>query len=206
MGMSMGMGISMYQSLKLSQDFYEHSGQLELLSLHRIKNRIGSMEVSDKARIKLIEELVRENQDYVTQTGNNWRCITPDGLDCAVGRLNTCFYEQIDLGVSTIDNPQVKSAVKKALSIKAEQQTGLVRRWFSDRYDELIYDTSGTIPYPIVMAMRSRFSQWAIGNLSSFDEPIEDLIEEVAISSGIDSQKYEDSEAVWNALKRIKRK
>lgn len=200
----MNMSMSLSNSLRMSQDFYEHSGQLELLSLHRIKHRIGSMEVSKGARMKLIEELVRENRDYVSRTGNDWRCITPDGLDSAVYRLVGFFNEKVNLGISTVEDGELKRALEKIFNQKVEQQTSVVRNWFSDNYDKIIYDMNSKIPYSIVRAMRARFSQWAIGQTNPFNEPIESLIDEVAVSSGLDPKKYKDSQSVWNALRKIK--
>ena len=105
----MGLGQSQVQRIHLVQRLempFEISGDLELLSLHRIKNRINNLDVHPEVRQKLIVNLVRENQEYKQTSGNNWSCITPTSLDNAV--YSTIAYLRKKLDLYDLKNQKVK--------------------------------------------------------------------------------------------------
>jgi flagellar biosynthesis/type III secretory pathway chaperone len=203
----MNLSLSLKQSYKLEQKLvmksrYVTSGDLELLSLHRIKNRIHSLDIESPLKSKLIGELIRENREYRRISKNKWNCITPISLDVAVDNTYNFLKDQVKLGVETIDDIQVKSVLNKFLFNKAKEQNGNIKKWFSNNYDKILYDMNGKIPYPIIMQMRAQLSQWALGNTSVLYQPINDLIKNVAKSEGLNPDDYFSLEDVWEALKK----
>ena len=204
MGLSLGLRPKI--SLKIDLPF-DISGDLELLSLHRIKNKIPSMRVHEYVRKRLISELISENSEYREIHNNKRLCITPTGLDNSVDKTYNHLKEQVDISIEPISLDQVRLAerLRDKLYGKVEDQTKVIKDWFSNNYDELIYDTHSRIPYPIVMKMRERFGRWAMGSTNSFNEPIEDLIEETARTNGINPVEYASPEELWKKLKEIKK-
>ncbi len=180
---------------------FETAGDLELFSLHRIKNRIKSLKISPDLKIELVKKLLKENVEYKEDSGNDWNCITPSSLGNSVDHLVDYLTQHIDLGLQTIDDLDTRLAIEDALTTQKEEQISLVKHWFADNYDQLIYDQKGRIPFPIVKAMRNQLSIWAISNLNPFSKPIGELIEETAKSVGIDTDGYNSYEDIWNDLK-----
>jgi len=149
----MNLSLSLKQSYKLEQKLvmksrYVTSGDLELLSLHRIKNRIHSLDIESPLKSKLIGELIRENREYRKISKNKWNCITPISLDVAVDNTYNFLKDQVKLGVETIDDIQVKSVLNKFLFNKAKEQNGNIKKWFSNNYDKILYDMNGN-PIPV---------------------------------------------------------
>ena len=54
------------QELVQAQMHFETAGELELLSLHKIKNRIDGLDIHSEVRQKLITSLIKENNEYKT--------------------------------------------------------------------------------------------------------------------------------------------
>jgi len=207
MNFGLGMRLEPRQELELVQSMilYETAGDLELLSLHRIKNRMTSMNVHTTVRVKLISELFKENQEYQRVAKNKKMCITPTGLDNAVYNTRDYLIDQMNLGLATVDDRKIQEAAKNVMSKQVENQTGIIRTWFSKNYDQLIYDMEAKIPWPIIVRMRGKLSQWALGNTNPFNQPIEELIEETAVSVGLDPEDYDTPEQIWDKLKNYSR-
>jgi len=203
----MGMSMGMYQRQSLVQMLVipcEVSGELALFSLHRIRHRIPTMKVHDKVKDKLIAELVKENSKYRKETKKNWFCITPYGLDTSVDRTEDYLVGQVNLGLATLDDPKVRQAFQNVMTRQAENQVGVIKGWFSDNYDALLYDMNGKIPFPIVRKMREKLAQWAIEKTNPFQQSLTDLIEESVVSLGLNPKSYESAEEMWKELKRYK--
>lgn len=207
--MSMGMRMSLRLEPKLilvqTPLLYETSGDLELLSLHRIKNRLPTMQVHEAVKRKLATELIRENQEYQRAAKNKKMCITPTALDNAVYATEDFLAEQMNLGLATVDDLTRRTAFHRLMSQQLKNQEGVIRNWFSDNYDQLIYDMQAKIPWPIVVRMREKLGQWALGNTNPFNQPIEDLISETTYSVGLNPDNYDSPEEMWDALKRYNR-
>ncbi len=202
--MEISLGCSLKQDIELKVEIampYETIGDLELLSLHRIKNRIHSLGSDSLVRKKLIGELIRVNEEYKKETGNNWMCITPSGLDEAVLGTTEYLSSQMELGISTLDDQNYKAIFKKVLGEKLDGEVNIMKNWFVKNYDNILYKVDGKIPYSVVLKMRERFSTWALNNTNPFSEPIGELIEEVALSSGINSNDYDSYKDLWKDLK-----
>lgn len=205
--MSLGLRLSQRASIRLEQSIslpYESVGDLELFSLHRIRKRIGFMEVHPQVRRKVGTELIRENKAYRKSSGNNWMCITPSGLDNAVYNTEDFLESQTRLGTDTIDNPTIRGLVLQKLTEKVEEQIGIVKTWFSNNYDALLYDMNGNIPYHVVKKMREKLGQWAVANTNPFQESIGSLIEEAAVSAGLNPDNYDSYEDMWKEMKNYK--
>lgn len=181
-------------------------GELELFSLHRIKNRIDSMNVHELTRKRLIGDLLRENHQYTIDTGNKWSCLTPTGLDNALGHTIDYLEEQMNLGLEAVDNDEQRAALKIVMEPHLDIQNTIMKRWFSDNYDALLYHIDSRIPYPIVMQMRRKLAIWAVEKTNQFDQPIEELIGEAARSVGLDPKNYGSNEDIWEDLKGYKGK
>ena len=207
MSLGMRMSLSLAPKLELvqTQALYETSGDLELLSLHRIKNRIPTMQVHEAVKGKLITELIRENQEYQRTAKNKKMCITPAALDNAVYKTRDYLVEQMNLGLTTVDDMARRAAFQRLMSQQIKSQTGVIKNWFSGNYDELIYDMEAKIPWPIIVRMREKLGQWALGNTNPFHQPIEDLISETACSVGLNPDNYDSTEEMWDVLKRYNR-
>tara|TARA_Y100000310_G_C20589550_1_gene767232 strand:+ start:105 stop:710 length:606 start_codon:yes stop_codon:yes gene_type:complete len=190
------------QELVQAQMHFETAGELELLSLHKIKNRIDGLDIHSEVRQKLITSLIKENNEYKTDSGNNWNCITPNSLYYSVDNTINYLTEQLNIGISAIDDAKIKQATRKVVYNEINVQNTKIKQWFHTNYDNIIYDTRGNIPYPIVRQMREELGKWVLGNTNPFSEPIGDLIEKTARSVGIDPNHYENYEGIWKALKR----
>ncbi len=184
---------------------YETAGDLELLSLHRIRNRINSLTIDGQVKQVLVAELVKENQEYIESSGRNWRCITPRSLDTAVDNTRNYLTERTNLAVASIDDLAARSKIRSALEAAVSAQDKKIRTWFANNYDHLIYNTDGEIPFPIVRMMRDAFAVWALGKANPFHEPIEDVISRAATASGINPDDYDSYETVWEQLKEFKK-
>ena len=204
MGLGLSLGMRQEQSLQqVIQLPFEHSGELELLSLHRIRYRIPTLQVHNSVRRKLVGELFRENAEYRRKAKNKKMCITPDGLDNSVDSTHKYLVYVMNQGIQTLppDNPRLIDHFKTAMSGQVDDQTRVIRKWFADNYDNLIYNTDSKIPYPIIMKMREKLTQWSLGETNPFDQPIEDLIEETMKSRGLNPSNYNSPEEMWAELK-----
>ena len=177
---------------------YVTSGDLELLSLHRIKNRIGGLDVNEQVRRKLVEELVIANDGYRESSGNNWMCLTPSLLESSVEGVNVFLNRHARLVASVTKDKRLQDMARKQVKSIYDKMRG----WFSQNYDELLYDMSRRIPYPIVRKMRDRFRLWATENIAIFSEPIGDLIKEAAVDEGLNPDDYKEVEDLWAELKK----
>ncbi len=202
-GLSMNYGLYQGQRLELRMDLpYETIGELELLSLHRVKNRINSMGVHPQVRKRLIYEFVRENQDYRTKTGKKWSCITPDSLDGAVDKVNDYLIKQVKTGIATIEDTRIRELMDRKMSEQVDVQMGIIKQWFVDNYEDILYNMERKIPYIIVKRMRETLSMWALDNINPFGQSIEKLIEDTAESIGMNIKGYGSYENIWNDLKK----
>ena len=183
---------------------YNNPGELELFSLHRIKNRINSMKIHPKVKEKLRGELIRENSEYRANSDNNWMCITPTSLDRAVDKTIDYLVGQTSLGLATVDDTKIREALERVMSRQVEDQSNVIKKWFVDNYENILYNMNGKIPFPIVRKMREQLSQWAIQHTNPFMQPIEELIEETATSLGLNPGSYDSHEDLWEELKKYR--
>lgn len=183
---------------------YQTVGDIELFSLHRIKNRIISLDVHPLTRGKLVRRLLGENRDYRERMHCQKLCVTFGGLEASFDDTIEYLREQVKLGLGTLDDKALREVLGARMEELVDRQQTKIRRWFRDNYDNLIYDQSSTIPFPIIIRMRRRFSAWALGNSGVSSESIYDVIEEAAKEVGINPDSYESYEGLWEDLREIK--
>ncbi|MDP1728972.1 MAG: hypothetical protein Q8L27_02090 [archaeon] len=203
LSLSLSPGQSLKQTIRLILPV-SFLGELELLSLHKIKNRIHGMKVHSSTNIKLSKELIKENREYQRLNKNRRYCITPNNLDNAIDATREYLVQQMNLGLSTVEDLNLRNNFERVMQNQIQGQNKIIRTWFADNYDQILYEQECKIPFPIVRQMRAKFAQWAIGITNPFCEPIEDLMDETAKSLGINSSSYESPEELWEALKDYK--
>jgi hypothetical protein len=202
-------GLHQSQSLELRQAQilelpYDRVGDVELFSLHRIKGRIKTLDVHPLTRGKLVRRLLEENSDYRERHHCRKFCVTFGGLETSFEDTIEYLREQAKLGLTTVDNSGLREILGARIRELIDAQGVKIRQWFEDNYDELIYDQSAQIPFPIIVQMRKRFSAWALGNIGISSESIYPLIEKAAREVGINPDTYLSYEALWEDLRDYK--
>jgi len=206
--MEMSMSQSLYQRWSLVLPLGETYADLPLVSLHRVRSRIHSLEASKGVKGNLIKQLINQNRIYREDTGRKWNCITAGGLDTAVNDLETDLKRSVNLGLVSVRDTIPASdyqALREVLMDQVDSQYFTIKKWFNENADELEYDTHGDIPWPIVQRLRRQLGVWSTERINPFGISIADVIDDVATESGIDPTKYKDAKEIWDALKGIRR-
>lgn len=203
MSMSLSHNMHLDQRLVLVQSLpFEVAGDFSLFSLHRIRHRIPSMKVDTNVRKKLVNELFLANKEYRAKSGNNWMCITPNYLDISVDKTKKYMQEVSNSALSDFGDTDLALRLKIKFDEKVEDQNRLIKSWFVDNYDDLIYKMDKPIPYPVVMKLRSQLSLWSLENTNPFNQPIGDFLEDIAIDIGLDYRNYDSTQGLWDAIGR----
>ena len=95
------------------------------------------------------------------------------------------------------DSPQAKQAIIGLLRNKQVEAVGQTKAWFDERSEQILYDTSGKIPWAVVCRLRQNLSAWIAGAANPFGADIEDAIVEIARGEGIRSTDPGDA---WEAM------
>ncbi len=204
MSMSLCCGQALMQVPELTQGLildYNVTGDIDLFSLHRIKHRIPTLDLHPLVRARLINEILKENAEYRKEQKNARYCLTASGVDNAVHQTVDALRTRLRGDLTRITDEDFKDQFRSVCVSAIETQDSKMRTWFADNYDNLLYDQSGKIPFPVVLAMRQRFRRWASERNFSFNEDILMFIEEVATSVGINTKKYPDYKSIWEELK-----
>ncbi len=208
MALSLSCSLAQRQSLGLTHSLtlpFETVGDLELLSLHRIKNRIDTLEVHPSTRRSLAVALIRENLDYRVQNNHNRYCVTLNHVDSAVDSTAEFLNQESEKGLATLkEEPQLYSRVSDYMKGLTQKQVSKMKGWFSDNYDVLQYDTQSSIPYPLVLKMRQSLNDWARGEQSAMSQGIGDALEDLLKEKGLDPSSYKSDVEMWEALKQFK--
>jgi len=104
--------------------------------------------------------------------------------------------------LSQVSDVTIRNCIRPVFARAWLEQDSKMRNWFSTNYDQLLYNTSGNIPFPIINAMRRRFVKWANQQSYSFDKPIKQLVDEAARCVGLDTNDYNSYQEIWDALKK----
>ena len=199
LGFSLGQGPTLKQALSLPIDT---AGEIELLSLHRIKDRLNTLDVSKGMQKMFVNYLIKENHDYRTEMKNHRYCITPDGLDNVVDKIKDDVSAGIKNAYSTVEDKMLKNAYVSVLEKELEKNIDTIKAWVYNNYDNIIYDTKGKIPYPVIMHMREKFRQWAFEKINPFGMDAGMLLEEVAEEQGIDPGDFDNYDGLWRHLRK----
>ncbi len=195
------------QLLKIEQKLvsYDRTGEIELISLHKVKHRIASLGVNNELKGYLVDQLLKENEAYRVQSKSQKYCLTPDGIDNATYNTRIFLEDQFSVVKHDFGDLEAMALFESSVLPAIETNVSIIKHWFADNYDNLFYDTNGSIPWPIVQRMRGEFVSWAEGK-STFDTPIIEIIEEVATDKGYDTSNYDSYEDLWVELKKFTKK
>jgi dsDNA-specific endonuclease/ATPase MutS2 len=203
--MTISMSCSLRQAIEftqsLSQTLGETWGDIPVYSLHKIKNllkKIG-IKISPDMQKLLIETLIRANQIYREQSGNNYNCLTSNNLVWAIEQIDQSLkdlIQQINANVGQ-ENALAAQMLTKSLEDKRSRAMEIIKNWFHDNYERLLYDMSSHIPWPIIQKLRYSLLIWKMGAINPFVQDIEEVILEVAEAQGIQT---DNAEIAWQAM------
>ncbi|MGV8168943.1 MAG: hypothetical protein ACP5N3_02705 [Candidatus Nanoarchaeia archaeon] len=201
MRMSLTLRQTQKQQLKILQAHsYTSAGELELFSLHKIRNRLDTLHVSPKIRTLFFKELLEQNKLYQTLNERNWYCLTPDGVDKAIDNIDADL-NNLAITISELQVTYEKQQLARtSLHKQKDKYISSMKHWISEQYYNIVYDTEGKIPYPIILQMREKIAVWAMGNSFPLSEPIESIIESAAQSTNMSTKNLSYDE-IWDALK-----
>ncbi|PIN91274.1 hypothetical protein COU57_01330 [Candidatus Pacearchaeota archaeon CG10_big_fil_rev_8_21_14_0_10_32_14] len=205
MTLSMSPRLEQRQDMELSANIFlgDYSGDIALLSLHKIKNRIPSLDIDKGVRSKLVKQLLKENREYRNEIGKSWNCITPIRLDNAVHSTREYLENTVETALSTYEPRNIVPRLREIMTGKVKEQDDKIKRWFVDHYDEILYDMDGKIPYAMVQRMREQLSTWSLGHENPFYTPIEDFVVETAKAKGLFYHPSMSTQDVFDALKEL---
>lgn len=209
--MSLGFGLSLDCSvqqtqtithqLTIEQSIGETIGDLPLFSLHRISRRLTKhpINLSEDFRDMVARRILRANQEYRERTGNNWNCITPNDLVEAIDGLKIDLEGVAAIGItqSGYQGPELKQ-LRDQMAASTTALVAATRLWFDLRYDDILYDSKGKIPWFIVQRLRRNLRIWVKGVMPDpFGQGINDFVLEAAKARGIVT---EEPEKAWVEL------
>lgn len=197
--MSLSQSLELSQSLKLELTLFlgETIGDIPVYSLHRIKNLLTKMPMSVSGEMKIIlqRQLTEAKKTYKEESGNDWNCLTSHNLIQAIDGA-----DQEAVGIiekSLVGQPrecieQVAELKKHFLKLK-DEQIAIIKKWFEENYDQLLYDMDGKIPWGVIQKLRRNLSVWIAGTGNLFYADIKDAIIDVARECGIETENVEDA-------------
>lgn len=185
----------------LKQSVGETSGDIPLYSLHRIKNKLArkdSILVSPEIKTLLMRNLIAANKMYKKESGNDWSCLTSANLVDAIELIDGAIEATIE-GLEDIpkEYTSCKEAFLRALHSSRKKNVKIIQSWFEDNFDDLLYDMRGNIPWAIVCRLRRNLSRWIVGVSNPFLEDIEEMVLDVSIEEGLNT---DDPEEAWEKM------
>jgi len=184
----------------LSVGFGETSGDIPLYSMHRISRRLQQKppEIPDSLIRILSQSLIAANAVYRQNTGNNWNCLTSNNLVGAIGHVDRKLA-----GVMTVtrmrrpEDLETDQELKELLDKQRQEYLGLIKGWFKENYDELLYITNGKIPWAIIRRLERGLASWISGVINPFSEDIDQMVLMVAKEEGVIAESPEEA---WQSL------
>jgi len=192
------------QSMEQTQMIYQAVEDLDLFSLHRIRARIGTLNVHPTTRDSLVVNMLNENRKYREEEKCKKFCLTIGGADRSIDTTLGFLEKQANIGLSTLDNSQ-RPVYMEVVQRAIDTQKTKMRTWFADNYDDILYDQSGKIPLPVILALRKSFRSWAISQTTPFQQPIEEFLDGVASEQGLNPKDFTSAEEIWNKLNELRR-
>jgi hypothetical protein len=193
---SLRQNLTLQVSPVLRQQVGETSGDIPLYSLHRIKALLGKREmfVSKDLLVLLVQNLIAANQEYRSESGNRWNCLTSQNL---VDAIETADRE-IAGAIDRIDDIPIEFAgTREKLFMKLhdarEQSVRTMQEWFETNFQDLLYSIDGKIPWPIVRRLQRNLGVWIATATNPFAENINDMVLSVAAEQGIRAGNAEDA-------------
>lgn len=163
-----------------NQGHYNTIGDLELYSLHKIKKLLKTLLLNENLKKGLFLSIVEQNNKYRQDTNSERFCITSQHLFDAICNLEKVLIDKIGR------NKKIDQAIKTIVE------------WFDDNYDDLLYDTSGKIPWPIVCMLRNKLKLWILNiRKNPFDIDLEEAILDTAKQQGYNFDRVHEA---WEAM------
>lgn len=206
MNMGMGMSLSPRQSMEMSQrvtmklSFGEHSGDIPLYSLHRIRALSQRQPIAVSAQLNQIlkQQIVAANASYRRESGNNWNCLTSLNLVAAIEGTNE-DVKRITTGPGAIpENFPSRVAAIKMFDEHRVKSIGIIQTWFDVNFDDLYYSIGGKVPWFVIQRLQRNLREWISSGKNPFREGIEGMILDVAKEHGFTN--VETAEGAWEAM------
>lgn len=200
LSMSCGMFQRLEQKTALCQMIGETSGDIPLYSLHRITNvlRKKVIRVPRGVLTVLQRSLLAANAAYRQESGNKWNCLTSHNLVSAINHVNTQLLLAMTVKrLKRPEDPESDDDFRAMLNQSREEYVRKIQSWFEENYEQLLYDTGGKIPWPIIRQLQQGLAVWIAGVVNPFSDSIEGMVLMVAKSEGIIT---DDPETAWEAM------
>lgn len=181
---------------KLKYSWGETAGDIPMYSLHRIRRMLQTQPIPlNPVLLRLLERhLVRANTEYQEKSGNNWSYLTTSDLISALEGLDDDIKEFTDGAVAEAqESGRAYEKIQQVLNARRALAVQIVKRWFDEHGDNLVYNTRKNIPWAIVKRLRASLALWVVGTANPFGQSIDDFVLEVAKEVGIDSENSEDA-------------
>ncbi len=198
----MGLSLCLSQRLesrleqRLSQSLGERSGDIPLFSLHRIRNMIRKKPIgigNDLTNV-FIQELLKQNQQYKVDSGNDWSCLTGLNFTDAVENVDETIASHIEAANNIPEElKQQLSLIFEKLEEKRLESIGKIKSWFEDNYEDLLYLKNKKIPWAVIQRLRRNLAVWSINSTNPFEENIGEMVLAVAEEQGVDAWSAEDA-------------
>ncbi len=185
---------------QLSEFYGETGGEIPVYSLHRIKSllRKWPIPVSRELFDLLVRALIAQNAVYREESGNDWSCLTSNNLVAAIEAVDEALGQIVELAAQVpSEHKEAAGRVAQRLQAKRSESVQIVKDWFQEHYDDLLYAMDGKIPWAIVKRLRRFLSTWIAGAGNPFLVDVEELILEVAAEEGVSATNPEDA---WVAM------
>ncbi len=181
----------------------EKVGEIPLFSLHRIKSisSKGIKPLTNDVISTFMKILISKNIKYKKEIKRDWNCVTANHVVEAV----SSFENELKIGIRTlipkkkVELTQVDKETIKELVARKNVIIKILKEWFNENYDSLLYDTSKNIPWAIIQDLRARLNIWVFKNTNSFGDEINDVIFSVAKKSGIETENI-SAEDAWKKM------
>lgn len=179
--------------------FGETIGDIPMYSLHRIKRLLlgpqGPEGVSDDMRHMLSICLIEANSKYKEESGNDWSCLTSNNLVWALERLDrkaAIAVKQMKKGQPKEMRPLIDRIIMDSQRIR-EDAMEIIKRWFDENSESILYDMNGKIPWGVVRNLRRRLSFWIASKNNPFHDDIEASIIEIAKENGVQATNAQEA-------------
>jgi hypothetical protein len=204
----MGLSLSLEPSLRLElstrltlrQTLGETFGDIPVYSLHRIKNQMQKhpIGINENLTRMLVRNLLLANKEYKEETDNDWNCLTSNNLINAFEWMNKDVSETIE-GIMNCpqEHKERMLIIKEKFQKEWDGKFEVIKQWFWNHYEDLLYNTASKIPWSIIQRLRSGLSLWISKQGNIFDLDIEEMIMKIAEESG---KKCDNAEKAWKAL------
>ncbi|PJA87206.1 MAG: hypothetical protein CO141_00720 [Candidatus Moranbacteria bacterium CG_4_9_14_3_um_filter_42_9] len=196
------MGLVLRQAQSLRASFGEAFGDIPVYSLHRIKNLLQKcpIGISKELNEMLIRNILRANQEYKTDSENDWNCLISNNLVDVFERMDEDVSDVIQ---GVMNCPQelqgAMEAIRTRFQKEWDQNFGMIKQWFLVHYDELLYVTDKKIPWPIIQRLRSGLGLWIAKQGNIFEMDINQAVIEVAKETGA-GESFQNFEEAWKAM------